>query len=130
MVEVSLTVVTIVEPRLLVVVTGTPVRDAVFLPAPPVAEALELPSSEGKAVAVVTKVVPRESVVVMATPPETKAPIVEVILRPAVSVPVWTTTLAVLTGAPVSVTVDASRVVAKASLLLLAEPSLLLLADT
>lgn len=99
----TLTVVTIVEPRLFVVVTGTP-------------EGLGL---EGKAVAVVTKVDPRESVVVIAIPPSTRPPIVEVMLRPAESVPGATKMLAVLTGT-VSVTVDGC-VVAEASLLWLAE---------
>ena len=114
----SLTVVTIVEPRLLVVVTGT--GDAVFFPAPPAA--VELPPAGGKAVAVVTKVVPRESVVVMATaPPLTKSPMVEVRVLPAESVRVATTTLAVLKGNPVLVTVDASLVVADALLLSLAD---------
>lgn len=113
--------VTIVEPRLLVVVTGTP--DAVFL--------VELPLPVGKAVAVVTKVVPRESVVVMATaPPSTKSPIVEVMFRPAESVRVATTTLAVLKGDPVLVIVDTSSVVAEALLLSLADTWLDLLADT
>lgn len=116
-----LTVVTIVEPRLLVVVTGTP---DTFPPA-----AVELPL--GKAVAVVTKVVPRESVVVIATaPPATKSPIVEVISLPAESVRVATTTLAVLRGNPVLVTVDSSLVVAEALLLSLADTWLDLLAET
>lgn len=109
------TVVMIVEPRLLVVVTGTP--DA--FPAPPAP--VELPLG-GKAVAVVIKVVPRESVVVIATaPPPTKSPIVEVISLPAESVKVATTTLAVLRGNPVLVTVDSSLVVAEALLLSLAD---------
>lgn len=117
----SLTVVTIVEPRLLVVVTGTPT--AVLLVASPVAVELsapvELPPAGGKAVAVVMNVVPRESVVVMAIPPGTNPPIVEVTLLPAESVPVATRTLAVLTGSPVFVIVvaDASLLVADASLL-------------
>lgn len=115
--EAFLTVVTIVEPTLLVVVTGTP--DAVFF-SPPSA-AVELLLAGGKAVAVVTKVVPRESVVVMATaPPSTKSPIVEVTRLPAESVRVATTTLAVLKGT-VSVTVDSSLVVAEALLLSLAD---------
>lgn len=91
------------------VVTGTPA-------------AVELPLAGGKAVAVVTKVVPRESVVVMATaPPLTKSPMVEVRVLPAESVRVATTTLAVLKGNPVLVTVDASLVVADALLLSLAD---------
>lgn len=114
MTKTGLTVVTMVEPRLLVVVSLTPVRAAVPFAAVPVA--VELAAAGGNPVAVVTNVVPLESVVVMATPPRTSPPIVEVALRPALSVMIATTTLAVLTGGPVFVLVTTARVVTEASL--------------
>lgn len=98
------------------VVRLTPVGEAVPLVALPV----ELPLAGGNAVAVVMNVVPLESVVVIATPPETNPPIVEVALRPALSVLTATRTLAVLTGGPVFVIVTGRvvtlRVVTEASL--------------
>jgi hypothetical protein len=117
----ALTVVTMVEPRLLVVVTLTPVGLAVtpVVPLPPTAPA-------DTAVAVVTNVVPWESVVVMATPPDTSPPMVEVMLRPAVSAPVATRTLAVLRGASVRVIVSLASPVAESSaLVVVAESSAL-----
>lgn len=106
-----------VAPRLFVVVTGTPATAvpfdappaAVELPAPPV----ELPPAiGGMAVAVVTNVKPLESVVVMAIPPATRLPMVEATLRPDASVTFATTTVAVLTGPRVEVTVLTARVAA------------------
>ena len=118
--QASLTVVTMVEPRLLVVVTGTPTAVplvpapvAVELPAAPV----EFPPTGGNAVAVVTKVVPLESVVVMAIPPATSPPMVEVIWLPAESVALATRTVAVLNGISVEVTVRTARVVTAPPLL-------------
>lgn len=84
-----LTVDTIVEPRLLVVVNLT---------SPDVFEAVELPEPVGTAELVVMKVDPLLSVVVMTTPPDTRLPTVEVMLLPAESFPVATKTVLVPDG--------------------------------